>query len=144
MEPIKSIHDKLNEIGQMQFYNTEENSQFVKLYFMGNNIEYFVPIKYNINRSKIIKNPQKNKLFKKYLLQDENHENHENLVFKIKVFNTTCIFSKHTDYIGQITLNKDPEFESEFVLYMYQIHKPSFYNTEYILIKTYVSQKVNN
>ena len=137
MEPIKSIHDKLNEIGQIVFCNTDDITQFVKIYFMDNEIEYFVPIKYNINRSKIIKNPQKNKLLQKCLFEEEPCEN---LVFKIKVYDTTCIFSKHRDYIGQIMLNKDPEYESEFVLYMYQIHKPNFYNTEYILIKTYMSQ----
>jgi hypothetical protein len=91
----------------------------------------------NIIKTKIINNPNKNKLLKKYLIEAHNDEK---FVFKLTVYNNSCMCSESKQYIGEILLNTNPEYESGFELHIYEKVKRGVYRTEYILVNSYLSQ----
>ncbi len=138
MEDIPmTIQEQIEKIGLLIFKNIEDDFDKVEVHFTNNNFDFYDPKEINITQTKIINKPNNNKLLKKHLFEAQNDEK---FVFQLKVFKNTCICSENKKYVGEILLNKNPEYESGYELHIYEKVKRGVYHTEYVLINSFLSQ----
>ncbi len=132
-----TIEEQLIQIGHITFKNMEDNLDKVEINFKNNNFDFYDPKELNFSKTKVIKNPNKNRLLKKYLFEAPNDEK---FVFKLQVYTNTCICSSSTEYACEVLLNTNPDYESGYELHIYEKIKRGVYRTEYILVSSYLSQ----
>jgi hypothetical protein len=132
-----TIEEQLIQIGHIVFQNIEDDIDKVEINFKDNNFDFYDPKEINFSKTKIIKNPNKNKLLKKYLFEATNDEK---FVFTLQIFTNTCVCSDSKKYVGEILLNTNPDYANGYELHIYEKVKRGVYRTEYILVSSYLSQ----
>ncbi len=132
-----TIEEQIQQYGTIVFKNIEDNLDKVEVHFSDKNFEFYDPKQLYFSKTKIIKNPNKNKLLKKYLFEANNDEK---FVFKLQVYTNTCVCSSSTEYACEILLNTNPDYANVYELHIYERVKRGVYRTEYILVSSYLSE----
>ena len=132
-----TVEEQIQQYETIVFKNIEDNLDKVEVHFSDKNFEFYDPKELNFSKTKIIKNPNKNKLLKKYLFEATNDEK---FVFTLQIFTNTCVCSDSKKYVGEILLNTNPDYANGYELHIYEKVKRGVYRSEYILVSSYLSQ----
>jgi hypothetical protein len=129
-----SIKQKLINLSPIRFKNIINDTDIIELFFNEKNT-LFLQTLYDskIISTKILDKSSSNNLKRRLSEIDLN----EKFVFKIKIYDASCFFSKYSVYFGEITLNQDKN--GYFLLKIYRKYKYSTYVKEYIPVDSYIS-----
>jgi hypothetical protein len=129
-----SIRQQVINLSPIHFINSTDKMDNICL-VMNNEKKLFLQNMYCFNKisAKILKKPH-NKILKRRLSEVDINEK---IIFRMKIFNSTCIYSKYHVYFGELTLNQDKN--GYFRLEIYKKNKQSIYVKDYEIIHSYVS-----
>ena len=130
-----SIRQQVINLSPIHFINTTDETDKICL-VMNNEKKLFLQNMYCFDKicTKVLKKPHNKKLKRRLSEVDIN----EKIIFRMKIFNSTCIYSKYNVYFGELTLNQDKK--GYFHLEIYKKNKQSIYVKDYENIHTYISE----
>lgn len=129
-----SIKQQVLNLSPIQFKNmTSSNDDFYMVMTDEKTLYLQNMFDSSIINTKILKKPH-NKILKRRLSEIDSNEK---IIFRMKIFNSSCFCSKYQIYFGELTLNQDEN--GYFRLEIYKKNKQSTYIKDYDSVKTYVS-----
>lgn len=136
IKPI-SFFDRVANLSPVKFINMDDSDDILTLTILKKNKIY---IKNNgifsVAKCKIVNKLKRKKTLTRRLSEVDTTEK---IVFKIYAYETSCFFSKHKKYIGEIVFNQLTE-NNYFQLQILQVHRYGKYTKDYEIINTYISE----